>query len=211
MNQVVSNIKNIPGVVGVAVFRDNGNLVAFDFPEAYDKSLLELMGLKFQPIKEILPQDESEIAYLCWEYESLLSFYYPVSGGWVNIISSDQIPMPVFSLTMTAVSKKLPALLEEAQPIQVGLLEAASASQPGDTVPRGKIAELEKLAALYLGPAAPVIFKRVAQQTGFTLTNIPSGHLKTILEGVAAKIPDNKRGEAMEKMSAFLDSGPDHQ
>jgi hypothetical protein len=209
MNQVVSNIKNIPGVVGVAVFKDNGSLVMFDFPEAYDKNLLELLGLKFQPIKEILPQDEGEIAYLCWEYENLLSFYYPVTGGWVNIISSDQVPMPVFSLTMTAVSKKLPSILEEAQPLQGEPQATAGAPLPENAVPPEKIAELEKLAALYLGPAAPVIFKRVALQAGYTLNNIPPTHLKTFLEDVAAKIPENKREEAMEKITAYL-GHPDH-
>ena len=205
MNQLVSNIKNIPGVVGVAVFKDNGSLQAFDFPEAYDKSLLDLMGLKFQPIKEILPQDEGEIAYLCWEYENLLGFYYPVDGGWVNIISSDQIPMPVFSLTMTAVSKKLPTLLEEAPAEQDQQQKPAAAALLENVVPLEKIEELEKLLALYLGPAAAVIFKRVAHQSGYTLNNIPPGHLKTVLDGVVAKVPDNKKDEVMEKLGQYLD------
>lgn len=202
MNQVVSNIKNIPGVTGVAIFKDNGALVAFDFPPAYDKNLLNLIGLKFQPIKEILPQDEGEIVYLCWEYENLLAFYYPVEGGWINIISSEAIPMPVFSLTMTAVAKKLPELLAGSPHLQ-----ETGAAAPGKTeeglVPQEKVEELEKLFALYLGPASPVIFKRVAHQFGFTLNNIPPGSLKAILDGVIAKVPENKRTELQGKITAM--------
>ena len=55
MKQLINNIKNIPGVVGVAIFKDDGNLAAFDFPPAYDQSLINTLGMKFQPIKEILP------------------------------------------------------------------------------------------------------------------------------------------------------------
>lgn len=201
MNQVVSNIKNIPGVTGVAIFKDSGALVAFDFPQAYDKKLLNLIGLKFQPIKEILPQDEGEIVYLCWEYENLLAFYYPVEGGWVNIISSDAIPMPVFSLTMTAVAKKLPELLAASPHLQEATAVAGNAEE--GAVPQEKVEELEKLFALYLGPASPVIFKRVAHQFGFTLSNIPTGNLKTILDGVIAKVPENKRHELLGKIGSM--------
>ncbi|HLP58235.1 MAG TPA: hypothetical protein VK186_05365 [Candidatus Deferrimicrobium sp.] len=199
MNQLVSNIKNIPGVTGVAIFKDNGTLVSFDFPEAYDKNLLNLIGHKFQPIKEILPQDEGEIVYLCWEYENLLAFYYPVEGGWVNIISSETIPMPVFSLTMTAVAKKLPEFLAGALPVQENAQAPAAGGETN--VEQAKIAELEKLFALYLGPASPVIFKRVAHQFGYTLNNIPQNYLKAILDGVIAKVPENKKNELNEKLA----------
>lgn len=206
MKQLISNIKNIPGVVGVAIFKDDGVLVAFDFPEAYDRSLLNLIGSKFQPIKEILPEDEGEIVYLCWEFENLLGFYYPVTGGWVNIISSDQIPMPVFSLTMTAVSNKLPKLLESAQPVKAPepAQEAVQAAPAGDTVPHEKIDELEKFFSNYLGPASPVIFKRTASHMGFTLDSVPQDELKLLLDGVIAKVPDNKKEEVAEKMVAYL-------
>ncbi|NIM12565.1 MAG: hypothetical protein GTO45_10665 [Candidatus Aminicenantes bacterium] len=201
MKHQIHNIKNIPEVVGVAVFKDDGSLVAFDFPEGYDRSLLDLMGLRFQPIKEILPEDEAEIVYLCWEFENLLGFYYPVKGGWVNIISSDQIPMPVFSLTMTAVANKLPELLEQAEPLQVR--EAPENVLVEYTVPPKTIEELEKLLALYLGPASTVIFKRVAMQLGFTLENIPPESLKSLLDGVIARVPDDKKAEVSEKVKKY--------
>jgi hypothetical protein len=201
MKHQIHNIKNIPEVVGVAVFKDDGNLVAFDFPKGYDRSLLDLMGLRFQPIKEILPEDEAEIVYLCWEFEDLLGFYYPVKGGWINIISSVQIPMPVFSLTMTAVANKLPELLEQAGPLQPG--EAAANVLVKQTVPTETIEELEKLLALYLGPASAVIFKRVAIQLGFTLDNIPSDNLGSLLDGVIAKVPDDKKAEVSEKVRKY--------
>ena len=209
MNQLISNVKNIPGVVGVAVFKDTGSLVAYDFPEAYDKNLLSRMGLKFQPIKEILPQEEREIVYLCWEYEDLLAFYYPVGGGWIIIISSTAIPMPVFSLTMTAVSSKLPGLLEAAgsetapepgQPVSTPAAAPAPAAA-GHTVPPGKIAELEKLFALYLGPASAVIFKRTAHHLGLELDNFPGERLPALIDGVMAKVTDNKKEEITRKLS----------
>jgi hypothetical protein len=200
MNQLMSNIKNIPGVVGVVIFKDNGGLMAFDFPEAYDKNLLNLMGLKFQPIKEILPQEEGEIVYLCWEYEDLLAFYYPVAGGWVNIVSSDHIPMPVFSLTMTAVASKLPGLLEEAEAPQARDQEQPAAAAAENTVPREQLEELEKFFTTYLGPASPVIFKRVANHLGYTLNNIPKDNLTGLLEAVIAKVPGNKKDEVTQKV-----------
>jgi hypothetical protein len=200
MNQLMSNIKNIPGVVGVAIFKDNGTLMAFDFPDAYDKNLLNLMGLKFQPIKEILPQEEGEIVYLCWEYEDLLAFYYPVSGGWVNIVSGDHIPMPVFSLTMTAVASKLPGLLESSETPQTQDEEQPTAAAVVDAIPKEQLEELEKLFASYLGPASPVIFKRAAHHLGYTLDNIPGNKLDQLLEKVIAKVPDNKKEDAMQKL-----------
>ncbi len=199
MNQLMNSIKSIPGVVGVAIFKDDGLLVAFDFPEAYDKNLLNLIGLKFQPIKEILPQDEGEIVYLCWEFENFLGFYYPVAGGWVNIISSEHIPMPAFTLTMTAVSNKLPKLLEEAEPIP----DQDQTASIENTVSPGKIEELEKLFSLYLGPAAPVIFKKAAHQRGYTLSNIPENKLKDILDNLIAKVPDRKKDEVIEKVGKY--------
>jgi hypothetical protein len=198
MNQLMSNIKNIPGVVGVAIFKDNGGLVAYDFPEAYDKNLLNLMGLKFQPIKEILPQEEGEIVYLCWEYEDLLAFYYPVGGGWVNIVSSDHIPMPVFSLTMTAVASKLPKLLEGAEAAGTDQ-EPLAAAAAENAVPQEQLEELEKFFATYLGPASAVIFKRVAHHMGYTPKNIPKDKLTDLLHGVIAKVPGDKKDEAAEK------------
>jgi hypothetical protein len=204
MNQLMNNIKNIPGVVGVAIFKDEGNLVAFDFPEAYDKSLLNMMGLKFQPIKEILPQEEGEIVYLCWEFENILGFYYPVEGGWVNILSSETIPMPVFSLTMTAVSNKLPQLLKAAEPVQAsGQAAGAPAAAGEDIVAQEKIAEIEKFFSNYLGPAAAVIFKRVAQQLGFTLKTVPADSLKILVEKVTEKVPEAKRNEVAKEAEQY--------
>lgn len=200
MNQLISNIKNIPGVVGVAIFKDNGGLVAYDFPKAYDMNLLNLMGLKFQPIKEILPLEEGEIVYLCWEYEDLLAFYYPVGGGWVSIISSDHIPMPVFSLTMTAVASKLPKLLEEAEVLQVKDQEQPAAVTAENTVAQEQLEELEKFFTIYLGPASAVIFKRVAHHLGHTLNNIPEDNLAGLLRGVIAKVPGDKKDEVTEKI-----------
>ena len=205
MNQIIANIKNIPGVVGVAVFKDDGNLVAHDFPDAYDRNLLSLIGLKFQPIKEILPENEGEIVYLCWEFEDLLGFYYPVSGGWVNIISSDHIPMPVFSLTMTAVSSKLPGLLKGAQPASISE-EQPAASAPvelSNPISPEKLEELEKFFSLYLGPASPVIFKRVALHLGFTLDTVPEDRLKDLIDGVIAKVPENKKDEVLQKVGTY--------
>jgi hypothetical protein len=205
MNHLISNMKNIPGVVGVAIFKDDGNLVAYDFPEAYDRSLLGVMGEKFQPIKEILPQEAGEIVYLCWEFEDLLGFYYPVEGGWVNILSGDQIPMPVFSLTMTAVSNKLPAMLEKAQSADApGEAQAAPQSAvTGEIVGKDKMDEMEKIFSNYLGPASPVIFKRVAHHLGFTLNNFPVDQVKALLDGVIEKIPENKRDEVAQQAGKF--------
>jgi len=200
MNQLMSNIKNIPGVVGVAIFKDNGELVAYDFPEAYDKKLLNLMGLKFQPIKEILPQEEGEIVYLCWEYEDLLAFYYPVGGGWVNIISGEDIPMPVFSLTMTAVANKLPKLLEEAEAPRARDEEPLAAETVENAIPREQLEELEKFFATYLGPASAVIFKRAANHLGYTLNNMPKAHLVDLLQCVLARVPGDKKDEVTEKI-----------
>jgi len=203
MKHLIANIKNIPGVVGVAIFKDSGNLAAFDFPGTYDRNLLELMGLKFQPIKEILPQDEGEIVYLCWEYEELLAFYYPVPGGWITIISSVQIPMPVFSLTMTAVANKLPAMLKETTAAAEEALEPAPAAVVENIVTPEAIDQLKKFFALYLGPAAPVIFKRVAQHLGIDGDHIPVQQWQQILDGMTAKVPDQKKDEVMEKIKSL--------
>lgn len=200
MNQLVNNIKSIPGVIGVAIFKDNGSLVAFDFPEAYDKNLLNLIGRKFLPIKEILPEEEGEIVYLCWEFENVLGFYYPVEGGWINIISGEDIPMPVLSLTMTAVSNKLPDLLKGAQRIA----GTAVSGQAENTVPPDEIKELEKTFSLYLGPAAPVILKRVAHQLGHTLNGFPQEKLRSMIDHLIAKVPEQKKNEAIEKVKQYF-------
>jgi hypothetical protein len=208
MNQLVNNIKNIPGVIGVAIFKDNGNLVAFDFPSAYDKNLLDHIGQKFQPIKEILPRDEGEIVYLCWEFENLLGFYYPVDKGWVNVISDESIPMPVFSLTMTAISKKLPGLLETAPEIKEKEIIKTTPPTPStplspletqEIIPQENIDKLEKLLTVYLGPASHVILKRTAAHAGYELNNIPQNFLKTLLDEIIDKMPGNKQDDAVEK------------
>jgi hypothetical protein len=193
MDQLINNIKSVPGVVGIAIFKDDGSLVAFDFPEAYDKNLLNLVGLKFQPLKEILPEDEGEIVYLCWEFENLLGFYYPVDGGWINIISSDDIPMPALSLTMNAVANKLPNLLSSAAVVQdQAVVEKA--------VPPERIKEMEKIFSLYLGPATHVILKRAAHQLGYTPNNIPENKLGEVIEIVIAKVPESKKDEVIKKV-----------
>jgi hypothetical protein len=200
MNKLVNNVKSVPGVIGVAIFKDDGSLVAFDFPEAYDKNLLDVFGRKFRPIKEVLPEEEGEIVYLCWEFENMLGFYYPVEGGWVNIISGEDIPMPVLSLTMTAVSNKLPELLKNAE----GIAVQAAGTPAENVVPPEEIKELEKLFSLYLGPAAPVIFKRAAHQLGYTLANVPREKLGSVIDSIIAKVPDNKRDEAVEQVKKYF-------
>jgi len=213
MKQLINNIKNIPGVVGVAIFKDDGSLVGHDFPPAYDGNMLRTLGLKFQPIKEILPQDEGEIVYLCWEFEELLGFYYPVSGGWVNIISSDQIPMPVFSLTMTAVSNKLPDILHS--PVLQGqgasgsgMVEApippAAVFDGEDTVTKEKMETVEKFFADYVGPVAAVLFKRTAKALGFTLDSVPKSQFLALINGVLAKVPEDKKAEVSQKAQQFI-------
>ena len=194
MDQLINNIKSVPGVVGIAIFKDEGSLVAFDFPEAYDKNLLNMVGLKFQPLKEILPEDEGDIVYLCWEFENLLGFYYPVDGGWVNIISSDDIPMPALSLTMNAIANKLPKLLSRAEAVhdQPAVVEEA--------VTPGRIKEVEKIFSLYLGPATHVILKRAAHQLGYTPNNIPESKLSDVIEIIIAKVPENKKDEVIKKV-----------
>ncbi len=193
MDQLINNIKSVPGVVGIAIFKDDGGLVAFDFPEAYDKNLLNLVGLKFQPLKDILPEDEGEIVYLCWEFDNLLGFYYPVEGGWINIISSDDIPMPALSLTMNAVANKLPNLLSRAAVVQdQAVVEKAVTPE--------RIKEMEKIFSLYLGPATHVILKRAAHQLGCTPNNIPENKLGEVVEIVIAKVPESKKDEVIKKV-----------
>ncbi len=212
MKQLINNIKNIPGVVGVAIFKDEGSLVGYDFPPAYDRTLLNNMGLKFQPIKEILPQDEGEIVYLCWEFEELLGFYYPVTGGWVNILSSDQIPMPVFSLTMTAVSNKLRELLQNpagTEPVSGSAQDefpvpAAAALDGEETVPKEKIESAEAFIADFVGPVAPVLFKRAAKAMGVSLDAVPQSQFLALLNGVIAKVPEDKRAEVSQKAQQFI-------
>lgn len=196
MNHLISNIKNVPGVIGVAFFKDDGTLAAYDFPDAYDKKLLNQVGLKFQPIKEILPENEGDIVYLCWEFEDLQGFYYPVEGGWVNIISSFDLPMPVLSLTMTAVANKLPGLLDGSANTE------ELRTKPDETVPLDKIHQLEKIFSLYLGPATPVLFKRIAQQLGFALDQIPPDKLKDILDTMMGKVPESKKADAKEQLKS---------
>ncbi|MFC2155789.1 hypothetical protein ACFLRB_04790 [Acidobacteriota bacterium] len=193
MDQLINNIKSVPGVVGIAIFKDEGSLVAFDFPEAYDKNLLTLVGLKFQPLKEILPEDEGEIVYLCWEFENLLGFYYPVEGGWVNIISSDDIPMPALSLTMNAIANKLPKLLISAEAVH----DKVSVEK---TVTPERVKEVEKIFSLYLGPATHVILKRAAHQLGYTPNNIPESKMSEVIEIMIAKVPENKKDEVIKKV-----------
>lgn len=197
MEQLINNIKSVPGVVGAAIFKDDGSLVSFDFPEAYDKNLLHLVGLKFQPIKEILPEDEGEIVYLCWEFEDLMGFYYPVEGGWVNIITSEDIAMPALSLTMTAVANKLPKTLSGAAPVQD---QPAAAEK---SVPAEKIKEVETFFSTYLGPASHVLLKRAAHRLGFTLENIPESKWGEIIDGMVAKVPENKKAEALDKAKKY--------
>ena len=196
MDHLINNIKSVPGVVGIAIFKDEGSLVAFDFPEAYDKNLLNLVGLKFQPLKEILPEDEGDIVYLCWEFENLLGFYYPVEGGWINIISSDDIPMPALSLTMNAVAAKLPKLLAGAEAMhdRPAVVDKA--------VPGEKIKDLERMFSNYLGPATHVILKRAAHQLGYTPNNIPEDKLSKVIEIIVAKVPDNKKDEVIKQVGA---------
>ncbi len=200
MNKLINNVKSVPGVIGVAIFKDDGSLVAFDFPDVYDRNLLNVFGHKFRPIKEVLPEEEGEIVYLCWEFENMLGFYYPVDGGWVNIISGEDIPMPVLSLTMTAVSNKLPELLKNAE----GIAAQAAGTPAENVVPPEEIKELEKLFSLYVGPAAPVIFKRAAHQLGYTLANVPREKLRSVIDKIIAKVPDNKRDEAIEKVKKYF-------
>lgn len=199
MDKLLSNIKNIPGVIGVSIFNDDGGLVVFDFPDAYDKNLINLLGIKFHPIRDLLADTEGEIVYLCWEFEDLLLFYCPVSGGWVNIISTDSISMPVFSLTMTAVNSKLPGLLGGADQPR----EQLPGKNAESMVPPETFAELDGILSGFLGPASTLLLERAALRQGFTINNIPRDSFKFILDDMMEKVPDKDKNQAGERLKKF--------
>jgi hypothetical protein len=197
MKTIFSNIKVISGVIGISIFKDDGTLVAYDFPESYDSNPISEIGTHFLSLKQILPEFDEDVIYLCFEYETLHFFYFSVIGGWINVISNESLPIPVLLLTMSAVSKKFPEIFNAVSPVPA---QTDKSIKSTDTK---TIDILVKLLSKYLGPATLVLFGMEVQKLGYSLKDIPRNRLKEVLDNLVAKVPVDKKDEALKELSSL--------
>lgn len=197
MDRILSNIMVIPGIIGVSIFKEDGTVAAYRFPEAYSYDHILEIGSNYRSLKDLLHESDGDLVYLSWEYENLLIFFYPVDGGWINIVSEVTIPMPVFSFTMSAVAKTISDVLKNSTTVE------GQREEEKRYVPPEDIEKLQKIFNIFLGPASGVLFENEAKKLNFSLSNIPVSKLKHVLDKMLLKIPEEKRNETQGKLESY--------
>lgn len=212
MEEVLKQIKTVPGTLGCMVCDDQGSLVSHVFPGIFDQKVL---GAAIATVSENLPglkDYTGGVRMIDFRFQGGRVVARPFDGGCLVILCEAAVNLQSLIISLNLVIKQVEKSLKPVDAAQQESVPAQTApvskATPRDLIEKGPVASylqgMQVTLAKFLGPMAQVIFLECVEK--WLLDNQPvKAALPQLVDIVAAEIGDPaKMSDYRQRVSTFL-------
>ena len=213
MEEVLKQIKTVPGTLGCMVYDDQGHLVSHVFPGIFDQQTLR--GA-VKTVSENLPGLKDltgGMKMIDFRFQNGRVVVKPVDGGCVVILCDGTINLQSLIISLNVAIKQVEKNLKSAGPVALQTPVAATTSSrvtasPQDLIEKGPLSGylqgMQTTLAKFLGPMAKIIFLECVEKWLQDYQPVKAS-LPQLVDFVAAEIGDPaKVSDYRQRVSTFL-------
>ena len=213
MEEVLKQIKTVPGTLGSLVYDDQGRVVAHLFPGIFDTNILSAAVTTVSDNLPGLNNLTGGVRMIDFRFQRGRIVVKPVTGGCLVILCEGTLNLQLLLITLNLAVKPVEKILASAGTAPLpAAVEAknptASVASPQDLIDKGALAAnlqgLQTTLAKFMGPMAQVIFLECVEK--WLLVHPPvKAFLPQLVDIVAAEIGDPaKMSDYRKRVSTFL-------
>ena len=213
MEEVLKQIKTVPGTLGCMVYDDQGHIVSHVFPSIFDQKMLSAVVATVSENLPGLKDYTGGVRMIDFRFQNGRIVVKPVDGGCVIILCEGTVNLQSLIISLNLSVKQMEKCLKTTGSVSQQASVAATTSSnskatPQDLIDKGPLAsylqEMQTSLAKYMGPIAKVIFLECVEK--WLQDHQPAkGTLPQLVDIVAAEIGDPaKTSEYRQRVSTLL-------
>ncbi len=213
MEEVLKQIKTVPGTLGCLVYNDQGRLVAHVFPSIFDMKLLSAAVATVSEKLTGLGDYTGGVKMADFRFQNGRIVVKPVDGGCLVILCEGTVNLQALIISLNVAIKQVERILKTAGTApQQNLVEPKAApvskASPQDLIEKGPLSPylqgMQTTLAKFLGPMAKIIFLECVEK--WLQDQQPAkSTLPQLVDIVAAEIGDPaKTSDYRQRVSTFL-------
>ena len=214
MEEVLKQIKTVPGTLGCMVYDVHGHLVSHVFPSIFDKKVLSAtvttMSQNLPGLKELT----GGVRMVDFRFQRGRVVVKPVVGGCLVILCEVSVNLQLLLITLNLAIKQVEKILATATPAhqQAATEPRASSSgstaSPQDLIEKGPMAlslqGMQTTLSKFMGPMAHVIFLECVEKWQQDHQPVKAA-LPQLIDIVVVEIGDPaKMSDYRQRVSTFL-------
>jgi predicted regulator of Ras-like GTPase activity (Roadblock/LC7/MglB family) len=213
MEEVLKQIKTVPGTLGCMVYDDQGHLVSHVFPGIFDQKMLSTAVATVSENLPGLKDYTGGVRMIDFRFQNGRVVVKPVEGGCLVILCEGTVNlqslMIALNIAVKQVEKNLKTVSPKAQQATVvPETMPISTVSPQDLIEKGPLASylqgMQATLAKFLGPIAKVIFLECVEKWLQDHQPVKAA-LPQLVDIVAAEIGDpGKTADYRQRVSSFL-------
>jgi predicted regulator of Ras-like GTPase activity (Roadblock/LC7/MglB family) len=214
MEDILKQIKTVPGVLGCMVCDDHGHLVSHVFPSLFDKEMLSAVIATVSQNLPGLKDFTGGVRLIDFRFQSGRIVAKTFDGGCLVILCEGTVSLQALIISVNIAIKQIEKALNIASPVVQQASAAPKAvspvnsASPRELIERGPVSEylqgMQTTLLKYLGPMAKIIFLECVEK--WLQTNQPiRAALPHLVDIVVVEIGDPaKTAEYRQKVAAFI-------
>jgi len=213
MDEVLKQIKTVPGTLGCMVYDDHGHLVSHLFPSIFDQKML---SAAVATVSENLPglrDYTGGVRMIDFRFQNGRAVIKPVDGGCLVILCESTVNLQSLLISLNLAAKQVEKHLKVPTPVPQSAAAAPKAVanvtvSPQDLIEKGPIASylqgMQTTLAKFMGPMAQFIFLECVEK--WLQDHQPvKASLPQLVDIVAAELGEPaKMTDYRQKVSSFL-------
>jgi predicted regulator of Ras-like GTPase activity (Roadblock/LC7/MglB family) len=215
MEEVLKQIKTVPGTLGCMVFDDHGHLISHVFPGIFDSKMLTAAVTTVSEKLSGLEDPTGGVKTIDFRFQNGRILIKPVDGGCLVILCEGTINLQTLIITLNVAVKQVEKNLKTpgsvSQPRQAAVTATATSGgtvSPQDLIEKGPLSGylqgMQVTLAKFMGPMAKIIFLDCVEIWLRDQQPVKAA-LPQLVDIVAAEIGDPaKMSEYRQKVSTFL-------
>jgi predicted regulator of Ras-like GTPase activity (Roadblock/LC7/MglB family) len=214
MEEVLKQIKTVPGTLGCMVYDLHGYVVSHVFPSIFDKKVLSatvtIMSQNLPGLMELT----GGVRMVDFRFQSGRVVVKPVVGGCLVILCDASINLQLLLISMNLAIKQVETILATATPVQQQTAAepsptlSANTASPQDLIEKGPMAVslqgMQTTLTKFMGPMAQVIFLECVEKWQQDHQPVKAA-LPQLVDIVVVEIGDPaKMSDYRQRVSTFL-------
>ena len=213
MEDVLKQVKTVPGVLGCMVCDDQGHLVSHLFPSLFDK---EMLSTAIATVSQNLPglkDFTGGVKMIDFRFQGGRIAIKPVDGGCLVILCDGTVNLQALIISVNVAVKQVESFLKVVRPPSqpsavTPVLPVVSPATPGELIEQGPLSAslqgMQMALAKFLGPMAKIIFFECVEKWLEGHSPLKAA-LPQLVDIVVVEIDDPaKVAEYRQKVATFL-------
>ncbi|MCD6082222.1 hypothetical protein J7J56_04975 [candidate division WOR-3 bacterium] len=203
MIEVLKDLIKLKGVYGAFISDNKGNIIAYDMPPGYEKDAMEEASHTVLRIVEGLDTVGCNVDHILWEYDEYRFISRKVKDGFISVLCSKTISLPLLNLSLNVIVKQINEGLIKVKPHENKKKELPP--ELAVAVDTSVFNTIEQELTKFIGPVAEILITRKIRELGEERDNFPRGRLEELIDSLSAEIDNEEERELFKKrMSDIL-------